>query len=153
MLTARGFNLVELLLVLAIVAVLAGIAVPRYADASARYRLESAARRLAVDLAAARAAARATASPRVVRFDAAAGSYEVDDGDPATPNEVVSLAGEPFGVDLVAVTLNAGGAVAFDAYGQADVAALVAVRAGGLGCVVSVEPGTGRASWRSEVGP
>src|SRR5690606_27031377 len=46
----RGFSLLELVMVLTIIAILAAIATPRYANAMARYRADLAARRIAADL-------------------------------------------------------------------------------------------------------
>src|SRR5437762_6551307 len=47
----RAFSLIEMVLVLTIIAIASAIAVPRYVGSIARYRAETAARRVAADLA------------------------------------------------------------------------------------------------------
>ena len=59
-----GFTLIELVMVLAIIGLITAIAAPRYAASLARYRAESAARRVAADLALARREAAASSSSR-----------------------------------------------------------------------------------------
>src|SRR3954469_21071709 len=54
----RGYSLMELALVLVIIAILGGIAAPRYSRAISHYRAEMAARRVAADLNLASARAR-----------------------------------------------------------------------------------------------
>src|SRR5688500_9245400 len=59
---ALGFTLIEIVMVLFIMAIVAAMAAPRYSQAIARYRLESAAGRVAADLEYARALARSTST-------------------------------------------------------------------------------------------
>ena len=54
-----GFSLFELLIAMSVIAIIAAVAVPRYASSVGRYRAESAARRVAADLTLAQAKARA----------------------------------------------------------------------------------------------
>src|SRR2546423_12244605 len=54
----RGYSLMELMMVLVIIAILGGIAAPRYSRAISHYRAEMAARRVAADLNLASARAR-----------------------------------------------------------------------------------------------
>src|SRR5688500_12739493 len=63
---ARGFSLIELVLVVATIAVLSAIAVPKYADAMNRYRVDLAAKRVVADFALARSSARGSGLGQVV---------------------------------------------------------------------------------------
>lgn len=148
----RGFTLLELTFVVATVMIFSAIAVPRYADALARYRCDAAARRVAADLAWAQALARAAGGGQTVRFDASADRYAlVGVTDPHHPGRpyVVDLAGEPYGarVELVALgTDKLAQDVTFDGYGQPDNAGTVVVRAGDFHKTVSLDAATGKAT-------
>lgn len=72
-----GFSLVEVVLVLVIMVVIAAIAIPRYAAAEARYRLEGAARRIQSDVSLMRDACRADGQTRTATFDAAGSTYYI----------------------------------------------------------------------------
>lgn len=68
----HGFTLVELVVVLVVIASIAGLALPAYGSAVARYRLESASHQLIAGSQRALAHARAFGAPITVRFDIAA---------------------------------------------------------------------------------
>src|SRR4051794_21600677 len=72
-----AYTLVELVLVLIIIGIMAGMAVPRYAMATARYRASAAANRIAADLAMAQQNARATSLTQPIVFTAASGTYVI----------------------------------------------------------------------------
>src|SRR5687767_1140695 len=63
-----ALTLVEMVLVVAITALISAIALPRYANSIARYRAESAARRVAADLALAQNSASTTGRPQSIVF-------------------------------------------------------------------------------------
>lgn len=128
----RGFTLVELVIVLAVISLIAGMAVPRYASASARYRVKAAARRVAADLEMARRLARANSGPVQVRFTAGVKSaYLVVLGDqetlPASIDDesegVVSsviVTSDPYRVQLKDPSFGGSSRVVFSGYGTAS---------------------------------
>jgi len=73
----RAFSLIEVVLVLSLLAVVAAIAIPRYAASLSHYRLDAAARRVAADLALARQRAKTTGTSQPVAFAVAANSYSL----------------------------------------------------------------------------
>ena len=116
----RGFTMVELVLVLAIVSVIAAIAIPRFSSAAARYRVKAAARRVAADLQQARAMARATSSNVGIKFTVSAqGSYrfstsaarDVDGGN------VVTLSNDPYLTEITKADFAGTTIVSFNGFG------------------------------------
>src|SRR5688500_10231700 len=98
---AAGFSLFELLIVVSLFAIVAAMAVPRYASSVGRYRADAAARRVAADLALARAKARAASAARTVTFNAAAGAYTISGMrhlDRASDPYTVNLSAAPYHV-------------------------------------------------------
>ena len=143
-----AFTLIELVLVIATIAVLSAIAVPRYADALARYRTDLAAKRVAADLLLARANARTTGTVQVVNF--AADGYTLT-GMPAPDggagDYAVRLSDEPYGATLGTVAFGDPPAtsVTFDRYGTPNASGGVVVKAGRHQKTVSVDVVSGKA--------
>src|SRR5437763_12147293 len=74
----RGaFSLIELMLVIAIIAVVSAMALPRYSNSLHAYRATMAAKRIASDLQLAQFRARSLSTTRTVTFTAAASSYQL----------------------------------------------------------------------------
>ncbi len=111
-----GFTLVELVLVMVITGVLAAIAMPRFAQASANQRLEAAADRVVADLKLASTRARAASAPATMTFDRDAGKYQLDAvaGNAFT----VELDEMPYGVTFESVDFGGTTVAAFNAYGM-----------------------------------
>lgn len=145
----RGFTLIEMAMVAAIMGVLALLAAPRVATTIANARVQSAAARLAADLVAARAAARQASASRAVTFGAR--GYTItglsSQSDPAAPY-AVALGDEPFGVELVSVVIAGGTAtrtLSFDGYGAPSATATITLRRGpAVRSVIVNAPGTVR---------
>ncbi|MHC5022367.1 MAG: pilus assembly FimT family protein [Planctomycetota bacterium] len=138
---ARGFSLLELVLVLAIIATAAAIAAPRYASSLARYRVEAAARRVKADVDAVRARAQATSAPWTIEFNAAENSYQVydgiDSGNAGSVTEVL-LGAPPYESTIYSVNLPAKAAIVFDGYGTPDQAGAIILESGGYFVKVSI---------------
>lgn len=129
----RAFSLLELVLVLAILATVSAIAMPRLAVASARYQVETAARRVAADLRLARARAQAASASQSVVFTLSPARYSItgmaDLDRPANAYQV-NLAGEPYRCELLQATFGGDQTVVFDGFGRPDSAGTIELRCG-----------------------
>ncbi|MGH7177267.1 MAG: pilus assembly FimT family protein [Tepidisphaeraceae bacterium] len=155
-----AFSLVELVMVLAIICVLAGIAIPRYGRAAAGYRARSAAQRIAADIAMCQSTARSTSSSQNVVITPSSNSYVVSGQrgmDSSSSTYRVTLSAEPYRSTVVLVSLNNGGTtsvvfgsnsgtITFDGFGVPDRGATISVQAGAIVSRVTVDPNTGRAT-------
>jgi type II secretory pathway pseudopilin PulG len=142
-------SLLELMLVLAIVAVFAALAVPRYGRATARYRLDLAARRVAADLRLAQTHAKVTSSSRTVRFFAAIAQYELQNvpaPDGASGSYTVLLSAEPYRVDLLTADFSGATQITFSGWGLPDAGGTVVVSANGQQKTITVAADTGQVS-------
>lgn len=140
----RGFTLVELIVVMAIISILASMAVPRFGNSINYRRVEMAAHRIVADLKLARQRARITASPVTVKFEANKDEYAlIGVADPDRPNQAyrVSLAAEPHRVDLTSVTIGGDEYLIFDAYGECDSAATILIEAGAVEYTITLTRG------------
>ncbi len=145
----RAFTLVELTVVVAVLAIVAAIAAPRYGGAIARYHAQNAARRIATDLELCRQLAVATSAARTVTFDATLGTYQVESArslEGGSAPYVVGLAKEPYQVSIVAVDFDADAKLVFDGWGAPDSGGSVTVRSGPDARTVTVDAATGAVS-------
>jgi prepilin-type N-terminal cleavage/methylation domain-containing protein len=151
--SSRAFSLAELALVLVIIGVLAGIAGPRYAGAVTRYRLDSAAKRIAADLALARANARATSTPQAVVFTVATNSYQmsgVTTLDNRSTTYLVKLSSDPYLVTLSGANFGSGfsltSTVTFDIYGMPDNPGTIVITSSGMTKTITLDVDSGGTS-------
>lgn len=146
---AGAYSLMELTVVLVIVALGAGIAVPRYAGSLSRYRVDMAGKRLAADLALAQSAARSTGTFQQVKFGIASDGYQLveqgsllNDGRKMT----VLLNVDPYYTTIVTVKDGNGALVPtmkFDGFGQPDQSLTVKLRSGTHTRTVTVDKVSG----------
>ena len=109
-----GFTLIELMIVAALVAVMAGIAVPVIAGAMRRYNVITASQQVVSAIRAARVQAVGKNQLLEVDFNPAAGTYQVQDADVGI-GPVYTL---PVGAVFVAAATD----IQFDTSGRLDVA-------------------------------
>ena len=147
---ATGFNLVELVLVIAITALVSAIAVPRYANSVARYRADAAAKRVAADLALAQNYASTAGRVQSVVF--VSRSYQMP-GMPHLDGKsygdyTVDLGVDPYGVTRVAAEFGGDATVKYDIYGTPDTGGSVVIEVGDARRVVVLSPDSGRVTIR-----
>ena len=141
-----GHTLLEMVVVLAILALMWGMAAPRYFNATSRYCAEAAARRIAADLALARAQAMQTSGNVVVSFNTTSNTYTlagVTSLDRQSSNYTVNLAGTPYQASFVSIPFTSN-QVTFSAYGSADQTGTIGVTAGGIQWNVMLEATAGK---------
>ena len=145
----RGFSLLELVIVLAILVILAAIAAPRYAAALARYRAQTAAQRVAADLKFARANARRASQSVTVTVDPGTDRLRIGNLpglDPPSGQYVTAFGAAPYRADVVSAGFGGDGTVVFDGYGTPDSGGSVVVRVGTVQKTVVLNADTGEAA-------
>jgi prepilin-type N-terminal cleavage/methylation domain-containing protein len=148
----RAFSLLELVMVIAIVAVLAAIAAPRYALACARYRADWTARRIVQDFALAQAAATTTGAAKTVKFLTATNQVQIT-GIPGlnglSSGYLLTLSTPPYEAQLVSAEFDSAtdADVTFNGWGVPDHGGTVVIRVGQEQRTVTLDGSTGKATW------
>jgi type II secretion system protein H len=146
-----GFTAVELAIVVIILAIVAAAAVPKYADALNRFRVDAAARRIAADLATAQARARATSSSQTILFTLPpqGSQYQIagmKDPDRPAATYTVNLADSPYQVTLSSASLGGDSTLIYNGYGIPDSGGTVVVGSGQYTKTVTIDATTGMAA-------
>ena len=142
------YTLTEVIVVLAILAILASMAIPRFGQASVRYRADAAASRVIADLEHARQRACQVGAGQLVSFDVPGDSYQLNGmPDPDRPGQdyVVNLADEPYRAQILSVDFSAKTQVSFDGYGMPDDGGTIVIAVGDWKRTITVDPDTGEA--------
>ena len=126
----RGFSLLELVLVLAIMTTMSAIAVPRYAVSLARYRIDAAAKRVKAELSLARKTAKITGAALTVDVS----DYQA------------ILSESPYRALIVSADFDGDEEIVFDGYGVPDSGGTVTVQVGIMQRTVVVDADTGRST-------
>ena len=123
----------ELIIAMSLMAIVAAVAMPRYASSVGRYRADAAARRVAADLTLAQAKAKASSAGQSVTFNAAAGTYTVTgvrNLDHPGSVYTVDLAGDPYRVTIGYADFGGAPQAQFNMFGTPQWGGTVVVRAG-----------------------
>jgi Tfp pilus assembly protein FimT len=130
-------------------AVLAALAIPRYANATANYRADAAARRIAADLSLVRSQARLTSKPLTVVFTKSSNSYQID-GMPdllhRSNTYSVQISAHPYYATFVNIVFSGSTQVTFDQYGVPNTGGTVTINVGDVRKSIMLDGTTGRAS-------
>lgn len=144
-----GFSLIEITIVVAIVGIVAMIAVPRYANSIARYRIEAAARRIVGDIEYGRQHARSTSTSTMVHFEAGAHIVRligVPGMDDSSVEYQTRLGEAPYNLAIDSVDFGGDDRIVFDGYGMPDSGGFVQIAIGSELRKVSVDADSGEAT-------
>jgi Tfp pilus assembly protein FimT len=152
-----GFTIVELCVTVLIIAILGAIGVPRYAASLCRYRVDSAARLIAADVARTQSLARITSATQTITFNFAASSYTIAMTDPDRPNRnySVDLTQAPYDVKFVTGsltkgTVNAAGlaTISFTGLGVPSTGGTLVISCGSATRTLTLDPDTGQVTYQ-----
>jgi prepilin-type N-terminal cleavage/methylation domain-containing protein len=143
-----AFSLLELVLVVAIIAVFGAIAAPRYTLSAARYRVDGAASRIVHDIALARARARTRGESQSVDFQTADNSYRIPGlaGPGGESDYSVDLDKGFYEAEIVSAKFGRDARIVFNGHGMPDSGGSVVIRVGSMRRVIVVDPDAGKAS-------
>lgn len=127
-----AFSLVEMVMVVVLLGVLAGVAAPRYAAFLREQRLNAAENRIRSDLALAQRRARYLQTAQTMRFHPGTHRYTLDGMTDPDKSGVytVRLGEDPYGVTLVSADLGGDANLVFDAQGTPDTGGTIVIRLG-----------------------
>ncbi|MCP4379485.1 MAG: prepilin-type N-terminal cleavage/methylation domain-containing protein [bacterium] len=143
-----GFSLLELVVVVAIMAIFAAVVTPRYGQAIARYRTAAAARKVATDLTFARRRAKISSTSQAVNFNIANDAYQlpgVADMRTSATDYSVALSSSPYQAKIVSADFDGNAAVTFDGYGVPDSGGTVVVSVGSYSKTILLDADSGKA--------
>lgn len=146
---AHAFTLIELTIVVVILALVAAIAVPRFAGAAVRARVSAAADRVAADIRLTRTEAMKVSTVRKISFDSLTLQYTIAGVrhlDTAAGNYVVKLAEEPYLISTLKVDLGGDNTLVFDGFGVPDSGGTIELLSGAYKRTVTVQADAGVAS-------
>ena len=118
-----GFTLIELIIVMLVVGILAAAGTPVFFDSLAFHRVESAARRIVVDLNQAKNQAVTTSSPQQIQFTTDSNSYVLpglQDLNHPSESYSVDLSEGPYFAQLSSVDIQGGTELQFNHFGTAN---------------------------------
>ena len=130
-----AFSLVEMVVVVTIMGVLTGVAVPLYSSMISNQRMEAAVRKITLDLQYAENRAKVSSQARVVEFDVSKNLYRIvgeNDIDHPSLSYQVSLSTPPYNARLISVDFNSKTTVTYDGYGVPDNNGTIVLQVGNL---------------------
>ena len=130
----RGHTFIELIIVLLVMGILAGAAVPRYSDSLHRFQAEAAATRIATDLKYAQNDAITKSTTRTATFIVDGDTYSISnlrDLNSTALGYNVDLSIEGYDVTIETAEFNSTNSVTFDFYGLPNASGFVLVESGG----------------------
>jgi prepilin-type N-terminal cleavage/methylation domain-containing protein len=144
---SRAFSLIELVCVIATIAVVSAIVLPHWAAAMQDQQLNLAVRRITADLALAQSRANYGSASVTVAFNPNANSYQIvglPDPDRPAQTYTVNLGADPYRVTLSSANFAGSTNLAFDGYGTPLAGGTLVLSLGGATRTLTVEATSGR---------
>lgn len=138
---SRGFTVIELMMVLAILGVLAAIATPRIARSLAQNRALQAAALIKSDIRRVASQARATSQPWTITFSSTGYTIAGNNATGAAVSSTVTLTDEPYLASIASISCGADNALVFTGHGSCAETGRLRVRSGSAVCEVVSSPG------------
>lgn len=142
-----GHTILEIVIVLLVIGILAAAGAPRYFQSLANQRVESAARRVKLDLEFVQRRAKTRGTSQTIVFDDANSTYtlvDVNDLDRPTETYTVDLKKAPYEAAVLSVDLGGDDEIEFDGYGLPDSDASIVLVVGSTQRVVNVDAESGQ---------
>ncbi len=140
----KGFSLIELVMVVAIIGITSGMVIPRFANSTSLARVNAATNRIIRDAALARQRAMSTSQPRSMVFAAVGYSISgLTSLNNRSPDYAVDLAVEPYKANALTANLGGDAQVTFNIYGVPDSGGTISVTVGGNTRVLTLDANTG----------
>lgn len=137
----------ELIVVLLVISIVAAAATPKFYASLQHHEIETAARRLALDLKQARHAARMKSQTQSLTFTGAT-TYTLSGGvtslKSASQAYSVDLSAAPYSIESVAVNLGGPTTISFDGYGTASVGGSIVLAHGNQTRTVTLNQASGQ---------
>src|SRR4051794_9808393 len=149
---SRGFSLIELMLVIAIIAVVGAIALPRYSNSLHAYRANLAAKRIAMDLQMAQFRARSLSTTRTVAFTLSSSSYQIageTDLVKSSATYSVTLSDLPYRATITSAqfgTTAGTSSITFNGFGMPNNGGSITLTSGNVNKIITVAPFSGAIS-------
>ena len=144
----RAFTLVEVVMVMLIMTFVGAMALPRWANGTARYRVDLAAQRIVADLLYAQSRANYSSTPVTLTFSTTSNSYQIvglADPDHPSATYTVNLATEPYRAVLSSAVFGNSTAITFDGFGKPAAGGTVVLTVGTRQHTITVEATSGKA--------
>lgn len=144
--SSQGYSLVELILVVAIIGVLSGLAIPRYGRAASRYRADAAAKRVVADLQQAQQRGLAGSGACVLSFSTSAATLTMTYptiGGVAGRSVQTKLGLLPYLASIQSVDFGGTSSVTFDGNGRPSAGGTIVIRSGNESRTITVAAGNG----------
>jgi type II secretory pathway pseudopilin PulG len=144
----EGWSLIEMLVVFTLMAILGSVGTIKFASSLNYHRVNSAARRLVIDINATQRQARITSQPTSVELDATNNYYKLvgvkNPDRPALNDPVISLRSGVMRASLGPITLTGGGTtIAFNGHGIPNKGGTITLQSGSATKQISVNPSSG----------
>ena len=153
---SSAFTLIELVIVMAILAVVGSIALPRYANSVSIHRVDATARRIAADLSFTQRRARIGSSTLKISFDPAHAKYTIANAagtrvgynlraaEEAGASGVVDLSVDPYVATILSADFGDDSVIVFDGFGRPDSGGSVVVQVANHKKTIAVDAQTGK---------